>query len=44
LKNKVFNTIEELEDTLCGIVKLFSPKKLNLLLILTSRRLYQDDS
>ena len=28
LKNKVFNTIEELEDSLCEIVKLFSPKKL----------------
>jgi hypothetical protein len=28
LKNKVFNTIEELEDSLCKIVNLFSPDRL----------------
>ena len=31
LKNKVFNVIEELEDTVCGIVKLFAPQRLKKL-------------
>jgi transposase len=31
LKNKVFNVIEELEDTVCGIVKLFTPQRLKKL-------------